>query len=94
MYHPQSNFLWVNVSQSNVDDKHRILIDRRLRKKFGIKSGDPIVLIPSGKEIRLIPLKPGETFKGSLDGFNYSSDDHIATELLLKETRKGKNARD
>jgi len=76
----------MSLTVTKLDKNNRIVIDKETRKRLGIKSGDSLVIIPSGKELRLIPVKKGETFKGSLDGLNYDPNDRTATEFLLRES--------
>jgi AbrB family looped-hinge helix DNA binding protein len=77
------------MSITKIDKNYRIVIDKKTRVKFGLKSGDSLILIPSGKEIRLIPVKNNKTFIGSLNNLEYDPDDRKATELLLREGNKG-----
>jgi AbrB family looped-hinge helix DNA binding protein len=76
------------MSVTKIDKNYRIVIDKKTRTKLGLKTGDSLILIPSGKEIRLIPVKNNKTFIGSLTNLNYDPDDHKATELLLREGSK------
>ena len=76
------------MSVTKIDKNNRIVIDKKTRTKLGLKTGDSLILIPSGKEIRLIPVKNNKTFIGSLNNLNYDLDDHKATELLLREGNK------
>ena len=77
----------IDLTVTKLDKNNRIVIDKQTRKRMGLKSGDSLVIIPSGRELRLIPVKKGETFKGSLDGFKYDPKDHKATELILRESQ-------
>ena len=76
----------IDLTVTKLDKNNRIVIDKETRKRLGLKSGDSLVLIPSGKELRLIPIKKGDSFKGSLDGFKYDPNDHTATEFILRES--------
>ncbi len=76
------------MSITKLDKNHRIVIDKQMRAKLGLKSGDSVLLLPSGKEIRLIPIKDDKSFVGSLDQFDYDPQDHKATELLLRGIKK------
>lgn len=76
------------MSVTKIDKNYRIVIDKKIRAKFGLKTGDSLILIPSGKEIRLIPVKNNKTFVGSLNNLKYDPDDHKATEILLREGNK------
>lgn len=71
-----------NLATTKLDNKHRILVEKKLREQIGLKAGDTVVLIPTGKEIRVIPVKATESFMSSLKGFEYSASDHSATEAL------------
>ena len=79
------------MTVTKLDKNNRIVIDKQIRKRMGIEAGDSFVIIPSGKEIRLIPIKKGQRFSGSLDGFEYDPTDHLATESLLRDTRSSNN---
>ena len=76
------------MSVTKIDKNYRIVIDKKTRAKFGLKTGDSLILIPSGKEIRLIPVKNNKTFIGSLNNLKYDPDDHKATEILFREGNK------
>jgi AbrB family looped-hinge helix DNA binding protein len=78
------------VTTAKVDEKHRILIDKKLREQIGLKAGDSVVLIPAGREIRIIPVKAGESFASSLKGFEYSSSDHSAAEAIQRLSKERK----
>jgi AbrB family looped-hinge helix DNA binding protein len=73
------------MTVTKLDKHYRIVIDKKTRKKLGLKTGDSLIVIPSGREIRLIPVKINESFIGSMDKFKYDPDDHKATELLYRE---------
>ncbi len=75
------------MSITKLDKNYRIVIDKQMRAKLGLESGDRILLLPSGKEIRLIPIKGDKSFIGSLDKFDYDPQDHKAIELLLREVK-------
>jgi len=76
------------LTKATVDRKHRILIDKKLREKIGLKAGDTVVIIPEGREIRIIPVKTEDSFTSSLKGIDYSPEDHSATESLTKMSRE------
>ena len=76
------------MTVTKIDKHNRIVIDKKTRKKLGLKAGDSIVIVPSGKEIRLIPVKSNKSFIGSMDNFNYDPDDQKATEMLYREVEK------
>ncbi len=80
----------IELTVTKLDKNNRIVIDKQTRKRMGLKSGDSLVIIPSGREIRLIPIKNGETYKGSLDGFKYDPNDHKATEYLFRKSQLSK----
>ncbi|MHA1967147.1 MAG: AbrB/MazE/SpoVT family DNA-binding domain-containing protein [Candidatus Hodarchaeales archaeon] len=76
------------MNVAKIDKNNRIVIDKKTRTKLGLKAGDSIVIIPSGKEIRLIPIDKKKSFIGSLDGFEYDPINHKATELLFRKTNE------
>ncbi|MFQ5976999.1 MAG: AbrB/MazE/SpoVT family DNA-binding domain-containing protein [Candidatus Heimdallarchaeota archaeon] len=76
------------MATTKLDNKHRIQIEKKMRERIGLKAGDTVVLIPTGKEIRLIPVKTAESFVSSLKGFDYSANDHSATEALHQIARE------
>lgn len=78
------------LTATKVDKKNRILIDRKLREKIGLKAGDSVVLIPVGKEIRIVPVKAKKSFASSLKGFEYAPDDHSATETIQQIVKERK----
>ena len=86
-----SHILFI-MSIGKLDKNHRIIIDKQMRIKLGLKAGDRILLLPSGKEIRLIPIKEHKSFIGCLDNFNYDPQDHKATELLFRSISKDKTS--
>ena len=75
------------MTVTKLDKNNRIVINKQIRKRMGIKAGDSLVIIPSGREIRLIPIKEGQKFNGSLDDFKFDQNDHIATETLLRDAQ-------
>ena len=73
------------MTVTKLDKHNRIVIDKHTRNKLGLKAGDSLIIIPSGREIRLVPVKNNKSFIGSLDEFNYDPKDYKITELLLRD---------
>ena len=76
------------MNVAKIDKNYRIVIDKKTRTKLGLKAGDSIIIIPSGKEIRLIPINNKKSFIGSLDGFKYDPTNHKATEILFRKSNE------
>jgi len=70
-----------------VDDKHRVLLTREVRKKAGISKGDRLLAIPFSGGVTLVVLGH-KRFAGYLRDFVYDEEAHEASEYLFGEGRK------
>lgn len=69
-----------------LDDKYRIVLDRRIRAVAGIKKGDRLVAIPFKGGVILVAPRD-RRFAGSLTGFEFSEEQHEASRFIFR--RKG-----
>ncbi|MGA2972503.1 MAG: AbrB family transcriptional regulator [Candidatus Bathyarchaeia archaeon] len=66
-----------------LDDKYRIVLDRRIRAVAGIKKGDRLVAIPfKGGVILVAPH--GRRFAGSLRGLGFLEERHEASRFIFR----------
>jgi len=70
IYEFVGNFYICGISLSIlvIDEKYRVLLDKKLRKKMGLKKGDALLAIPYRGGILLTSVK-GKGFVGSLNNF-------------------------
>lgn len=66
-----------------MDDKYRVLLSKDVRERAGIGKEDELVAIPFKGGVAL--LSPGESYKGSLTGFDFREKDHEASRFLFDE---------
>jgi bifunctional DNA-binding transcriptional regulator/antitoxin component of YhaV-PrlF toxin-antitoxin module len=65
-----------------LDDKYRIVLDRKTRAVAGIKKGDRLVAIPFKGGVILVT--PRVRFAGSLKGFEFSEEQHEASHFIFR----------
>ena len=70
-----------------VDDKHRVLLTREVRKKAGISKGDRLLAIPFSGGVTLVVLGH-KRFAGYLQDLVYDEEAHEAAKYLFGEGRK------
>jgi bifunctional DNA-binding transcriptional regulator/antitoxin component of YhaV-PrlF toxin-antitoxin module len=70
------------MGQVSLDDKYRILLDKKTRTAAGIKKGDKLVTIPFKGGVILVA--PGSRFSGSLTGFRFSEEQHEASHFIFR----------
>lgn len=71
------------MSVLDVDEKNRVLLDKKVRETTGFKKGDKLVAIPFKGGVMLVNVK-NKSFVGSLDNFKYKEENHEATRFLFK----------
>lgn len=71
------------MSVLDIDEKNRVLLDKKVRKTTGFKKGDKLVAIPFKGGVMLVNVK-NKDFAGSLDNFNYKEEKHEASKFLFK----------
>jgi bifunctional DNA-binding transcriptional regulator/antitoxin component of YhaV-PrlF toxin-antitoxin module len=69
-----------------VDRKHRIILDRRVRKVAGVQKGDQLVAIPFKGGVIVVNVT-GKSFKGALTGFRFREEEHAASQFLFRRGR-------
>lgn len=66
-----------------LDDKYRVVLDKRTREVAGISKGDRLVAIPFKGGVILVA--PGERkFIGSLTGFEFREGQHEASRFIFR----------
>jgi bifunctional DNA-binding transcriptional regulator/antitoxin component of YhaV-PrlF toxin-antitoxin module len=74
------------LGQVSLDDRYRVVLDRKTRKVAGFKRGDKLVAIPiKGGVILVSPRDP--RFAGSLSGFKFAEELHEASNLIFRSRR-------
>ena len=69
-----------------LDDKYRVVLDKRIREVAGISKGDRLVAVPfKGGVILVAPH--GRKFVGSLTGFEFREGRHEGSRFIFR--RKG-----
>ena len=58
------------MSQVSVSTKYQIVIQKEVRQIYGIKPGNKMTFIASGKIIYLVPPRPFGSLKGIVKGVN------------------------
>ncbi len=66
-----------------LDDKYRIILDRRIREIAGLKKGTRMVAIPFKGGVILVAPR-GHNFSGSLSGFKFKEGTHEASRYLFR----------
>ena len=67
-----------------MDDKYRVVLDRKTRAVSGIKKGNRLVSIPfKGGVILVVPSD--RRFAGSMTGFEFTEEQHEASRLLFRK---------
>lgn len=66
-----------------LDDKYRVVLDRKTREVAGINKGDRLVAIPfKGGVILLAPSD--RRFAASLAGFDFKEERHEASRFIFR----------
>ncbi len=66
-----------------LDDKYRIVLDKKTREVAGINKGDRLVAIPfKGGVILVAPT--GRRFAASLTGFEFKEERHEASRFIFR----------
>ena len=73
-----------NLSVSSLDEKNRLLLDKKTRKVSGIQKGSKIVAIPFKGGVTLVDVTK-KKFTGSLNGFKFEEDQHEASKFLFQK---------
>ena len=74
------------MGQVALDDKYRIVLDRRIREVAGLKKGDRMVAIPFKDGVILV-VPRGRKYSGSLSGFKFIEEEHEASRYLFRGKR-------
>ena len=69
-----------------LDDKYRVVLDRRTRAVAGIKKGDRLVAIPFKGGVILVAPRD-RNFEGSLQGFGFIEEQHEASRFTFRRKR-------
>jgi bifunctional DNA-binding transcriptional regulator/antitoxin component of YhaV-PrlF toxin-antitoxin module len=71
------------MSVLDVDEKNRVLLDKKVRETTGFKKGDKLIAIPFKGGVMLVSVK-NKSFVGSLSNFKYNEERHEASRFLFK----------
>lgn len=66
-----------------LDEKYRIVLDRKTREIAGLKKGDRLVAIPFRGGVILVAPR-GRKYAGSLTGFNFAEQLHEASRYIFR----------
>lgn len=66
-----------------LDDKYRVVLDRKTREVAGIKKGDRLVAIPFRGGVIIVAPRAGK-FAGSLTGFEFTEERHEASRFIFR----------
>ena len=66
-----------------LDDRYRIVLDRKTRAVAGIKKGDRLVTIPFKGGVILVAPR-NRRFAGSLTGFEFDEERHEASHFIFR----------
>ncbi len=66
-----------------LDDKYRIVLDRKTRTVAGFRKGDKLVIIPFKGGVILVAPRD-RRFAGSLAGLEFAEEQHEASRLLFR----------
>ncbi len=69
-----------------LDDKYRVVLDKKTRQVAGITKGDRLVAIPFKGGVILVAPRDRK-FAGSLTGFEFREERHEASRFIFR--RKG-----
>ena len=77
------NVMWEIMAQVALDDKYRIVLDKKTREIAGLRKGDRLVAIPFTGGVILVSPRHGK-FAGSLTSFGFSEQRHEASRYLFR----------
>ena len=67
-----------------LDDKYRVVLDKKIREVAGINKGDRLVAIPFKGGVILVA--PGNRkFAASLTGFEFKEERHEASRFIFRK---------
>ena len=66
-----------------LDDKYRVLLDRKTREIAGINKRDKLVAIPFKGGVILVAPQ-ARKFEGSLTGFKFAEERHEASRFIFR----------
>jgi len=71
------------LGQVELDDKYRVVLDKKTRQVAGINKGDRLVAIPFKGGVILVA--PGDRkFTAALTGFEFEEERHEASRFLFR----------
>lgn len=66
-----------------LDDKYRVVLDKRTREIAAVKKGDRLAVIPFKGGVILVSAR-GRKFTGSLAGFGFNEERHEAAHFIFR----------
>lgn len=74
------------MSLLSLDDKNRLLLDKKIREASGLKKGAKLVAIPFKGGVMLVDVS-SKSFIGSMTGFAFDEGKHEASKFLFKDAK-------
>jgi bifunctional DNA-binding transcriptional regulator/antitoxin component of YhaV-PrlF toxin-antitoxin module len=76
-----------DLSVLSLDDKNRVVVDKKTREVSGLKKGSKLVAIPFKGGVTLVDVTE-ENFVGRMTGFGFVEDAHEASKYLFEKRSK------
>lgn len=73
------------MSVLSLDEKSRVVLDKKVREVSGMKKGSKLVAIPFKGGVTLVDVT-GRSFVGSMNGFAFREEEHEASKFLFRKT--------
>lgn len=73
------------MSVLSLDEKSRVVLDKKLREVSGMKKGAKLVAIPFKGGVMLVDVTK-KSFIGNMPGFAYQEEEHEASKFLFDKT--------
>jgi len=70
------------LGKVSLDDKYRVVLDRKIREVAGINKRDKLVAIPFKGGVILVA--PRGKFQGSLSGLKFAEERHEASRFIFR----------
>lgn len=72
-----------HLGQVSLDNRYRVVLDKKTRNVAGIKRGDKLVAIPFKGGVILVASRDRK-FAGSLKGFKFAEEQHEASRFIFR----------
>ena len=71
------------MGEVSLDDKYRVVLDKKIREVAGINKGDRLVAIPFKGGVILVAPRDRK-FAASLTGFEFKEERHEASRFIFR----------